>query len=575
MFGILKPRIELELDEGEEQLYYTRRHWILLLMRIGTPLVIALATLLLAFYRAIGGLFFVFMPDMGTDLNPALIDIPNIAYVIVIAALLYWWSRRSSAKGRKPSLSTRAADLLILLAAGVIALVIYFRYRGGRVFLIDSGYARGTDLLNLVLLLVMLIAVGVIVYLLIDWANDYLVLTNVRVIYDDTQLLVRHVQQDIQIDNIQQVSLSAESYFAYFLGQLALWRDQLLHSLRLRRAPPPEKVAVAYGKLVIGSLSARRLVFDWAYNPAEMQQRINGELSKLRKRQEPELLRQIIDDQIYGHKPAPKTNTPIQVVEREGPLPWLFHKNPEINYAKEEIVWRPYWIFLALAMFPAIAALILVTILLVVVTRLELIGGGLALLVWLPVALVCIGRIIWVREEHENDKYILQREKIIDVDKKPFGPESSRSAPLNNIQDISFDVSFVESILGYGDVTILTGGSGAKFTFKHVPDPRGVQATINDYLTDFKKREKARAQQATLDLLKQYHALQLDHDELIASDQLQSVAEKVKEYLVADTQDQVEREITARLPEAVQRQVNGTLRRELLRGTFFRRRRAP
>ena len=36
-------------------------------------------------------------------------------------------------------------------------------------------------------------------------------------------------------------------------------------------------------------------------------------------------------------------------------------------------------------------------------------------LVWLPIALICIGRIIWVREEHENDKYVLQLERIIEI----------------------------------------------------------------------------------------------------------------------------------------------------------------
>jgi hypothetical protein len=564
MFDILKPNIQLELDEGEHIISYTRRHWVLLLLRIGIPLLLAVLVLLLAFYRAIGGIFFA--DAVGPE--GRLVDPSNIIFLAVLTLIALIWTRQSG-KGKK----TRSSfvDVLFLLGVIVIGTLIYFRYQGGRVFYVDRAYERGGDVFNLALIGMGLLLLGVCLYILLDWANDYLILTNTRVVYDDTQLLVRHVSQGILIDNIQQVNLSADSYLAYFLGYVELWRDQFLYFLGIRKEPPGERVAVAYGKLVVGSLSARRLIFDWANDPAAMLGKINGELGKLRKQQEPELLRRIIEDQVYDNKQPKLPSKLIQVEEHHGPIPWLFHTNPEIDYAKEEVIWRPYWIFLMLAMFPALVGLVLATILLVVVVRLELIGGP-AFVLWLIVALACLARIIWVREEHENDKYILQRDKIIDVDKKPFGPESSRVAQLGNIQDISFDQSFVESILGYGDVTILTGGAGGKFTFKHVPDPRGVQATINDYLTDFKKREKERAQQATIALIKQYHTLQREHGELLTDEQMAMVLAKVAEDL--DVSSHVEREVSTQVPEVVRRQMEGALRRELWRTGLFRRRRS-
>jgi len=404
-----------------------------------------------------------------------------------------------------------------------------------------------------------------LIYIVIEWANVFLVLANTRVFYDDTQLVVRHVQQSLLLEDIQQVNLSADSYVAHFLGYLALWRDQFMHWAGLRNEPPPEKATVAYGKIVIGSLSFQRLLFERAANPHAMVQRINAELGKLRKQQEPELLRRIIEDQVYGRKPATTPKPMIFVETQQGPIPWLFKPNPEINPKTEEIVWRPFWIFLAFAMLPAVVALILATILLILAVRVGFIGAGPSFSIWLLVALVCLARIIWVREEHENDKYILTRDRIIDVDKKPFGPESSRVAQLGNIQNVSSDVSFVESIFGYGDVMITTGGGGGAFTFKHVPDPRNVQATITDYLTDFKKREKARAQQATLDLIKQYHEGQLRHEELLSEKQIQTVADKVNERLAVDVPSQVEREITTQLTDVV--------RRELARSGLRRRRR--
>jgi hypothetical protein len=563
MLGILRPNIELELDEGEHIIYYTRRHWVLLLLKIAIPLLVAVLSLGLAFYRAVGGVFF------ALDAAPEgrLIDPINIIFLLLIGAILFWWTSRSGAKKGRAGLFV---DVLIVFGVLILGVLVYFRYQGGRVFSIDPGQARGGDIFNVGLFSLGLLALGACIYILLDWANDFLILTSTRVVYDDTQLLVRHERQGILIDDIQQVNLSADSYVAYFLGYLALWRDQFLHFLGLRKDPPPEKVDVAYGKLVIASLSARRLVFDWADNPAAMHGRINGALGQLRRRQAPELLRQIIEDQVYDNKRPPAVKPTVHVEERKGPLPWLFHPNPEIH--GDQITWRPYWIFLLLDMSSAIGVLILATALLILAIQFGFLGGGAAFVIWLPIALICIGRIIWVREEHENDKYILQLDKIVDVDKKPFGPESSRVAPLGNIQDIAFDQSFVESILGYGDVTILTGGAGGKFTFKHVPDPRGVTATINDYLTDFKKRERERAQQSTVDILKQFRAAQREHGELLTDEQMQLVAAKVAEQM--DVPSQVGREVASQVPDAVRRQVDGSLRRELWRSGLFRRRRS-
>lgn len=574
MLGFLKPQVDLELDEGEQVLFYIRRHWILLLQRIIIPLLISVLTIGIGVYRAVGGLF------LASEVGPTgrLIDLSNIFYFALILGLAFLWYRRNekNAKSKSKARLPLIIDWLVLSLIAVLAVMIYFRYQGGRVFYIDPAYARGLDWVNFGLFALGLVAFGALVYITVDWANDFLILTNTRVIYDDQQLLVRHVKQEVLIENIQQVNLSADSYLAYFLGQLTLWREQLLYSLGVRKEPPPEKVAVAYGKLVIGSLSVRKLIFDWAADPAAMHGRINGELGKLRRAQEPELLRQIIEDQVYGNKPPKKAPPPIHVEERVGPLPWLFATNPEINFEKEEIVWRPYWIFLALAMLRPLAIMLLAGVLLLVASRIELIGGALAFVLWLPIALACLGRIIWVREEHEHDKYILSRDKITDVDKRPFGPESSRSAPLDRIQDVSFDVSFVESILGYGDVFIETGGGGGKFTFKHVPDARNVATTINDYLTDFKKREKERTQKELLSWLREYHAVQQRHGELGDNGKLeQQLLARLAEYTQKELPAQIEREVATRVPPHVQRQMTTTLRRTALRNRLLRRRSQP
>jgi len=271
----------------------------------------------------------------------------------------------------------------------------------------------------------------------------------------------------------------------------------------------------------------------------------------------------------------------VDASERGGLLAWFRHPNPEVRKEGEfdVLTWRPVKLFILLAiarpyfsfLFPALALWFL--------ARLGLLLPETALLIGLVIALVTLAWGLWIREEHENDKFILNIREIIDVDKMPFGPESSRRAPIGAIQNIEFDVTFFESLLGYGDVIITTAGGAGKFTFDHVPDPRGVQATINNYLSFFKQRETERNLKGTLDLLQQYRKLQIEKEELITDNLMNNqavvelISRQVEAQIAADLPAQVEREVAEQVPREVGRRVVTPLRRELGRLGFFRRRR--
>jgi hypothetical protein len=488
---LLEPKVDLELDEGEQILHLTRRHWVVLLQRTIIPLLIGLGAAGLALFRAVGGRFIVSGVALGGQF-----DVINLILVVLIVALVVLWQRGVDPKKKRSWLS----GLPYIVGVGALALALLFRYQGGRLLHIDPYRTSAADTFTLSLFLAAIVMGAIVIYLVIDWANDFLILTNLRVVYDDQQLLVRHVQQQLLVSDIQQVNLIQNTYPQYWLG---------------------------YGALNMRSFSPRSLFFANAAQPKVMQSMILAEVNKLRRQTEPELLRQMIEDQIYNDRPLPKPRLAIQVQELHGPFPWLFHPNPEIDYERETVIWRPFWPFLLLQLLRPIGTFLVVALALVFLIRLELISFGVALVLGLPVLLACGFWAFWIYEEHENDIYILTRQNITDVDKRPFGPETRRVAPLGAIQDISFDVGFWEALLqnlfnlGFGDVVVKTGGAaGGDFTFKHVPDPRGVQATINDYLTDFRKREKERTLQDALQLLKQYRALQENRGELMSEERI-------------------------------------------------------
>jgi hypothetical protein len=529
---LLEPKVDLELDEGEQILHLARRHWVVLLQRAIIPVLIGLGALALAMFRAVGGQFVVSGVALGGQF-----DIFNLILFGLIILLVVLWQRGANPKKKRSWLS----GLPYIVGVGALALALLFRYQGGRLLHIDPYSSGAGDTFTFLLFLVALILGGIVAYLFIDWANDFLILTNLRVVYDDQQLLVRHVQQQLLVSDIQQVNLRQNTYPQYWLG---------------------------YGTLIVRSFSPRSLLFDNAANPKAMQDKILAEVNKLRRQSEPELLRQMIEDQIYSDKPPPKPRLAIQVEEQRGPIPWLFHPNPHINYETETVIWRPFWLFLVLALLRPVGTFLLTVAILVFLLRLEFISIGLALGLGLPLLLASAFWAYWVYEEHENDIYILTRQNLTDVDKQPFGPESRRVAPLGAIQDISFKLGFWEALLqnvfglGFGDVVVKTGGAaGGDFTLEHVPNPRGVQATINDYLTDFRKREKERSLQDALALLKQYHMLQGRHGELMSDEKIAAlIDEKIAAQL---TQPQV----TAIQPEPTR----GSARGELIRALRLRR----
>jgi hypothetical protein len=89
-----------------------------------------------------------------------------------------------------------------------------------------------------------------------------------------------------------------------------------------------------------------------------------------------------------------------------------------------------------------------------------------------------------------------------------------------------------------------------------------VQATINDYLTDYRKHEKERQLQDSVALLKLYHEAQADHNELLTEARIK---ELIAQYINEQTPPAPEIQATATTREIV--------RNELAKAFRLRRRR--
>jgi hypothetical protein len=94
----------------------------------------------------------------------------------------------------------------------------------------------------------------------------------------------------------------------------------------------------------------------------------------------------------------------------------------------------------------------------------------------------------WIYEylDWSNDVYQVTAEQIIDINRKPFGAEDRKAAPLENILSSEYKrKGILGMLLNYGTVFIMVGG--AQFNFQDVADPPTVQQ-------DVVRRQQARIQ---------------------------------------------------------------------------------
>jgi hypothetical protein len=476
----------IELSNQEKIIHVTGRHYIVLLARLIIP---GLALLIFggfAIYRAIGGGFFV--SESGAPIG---LDLLNWALLVVIGLLVVLWLTLW-VRAKK----TGQARWVLLFVCFVLGYLVFYRYNGGRVFFVDRAMFpdQGFDFVNIVLILLAVISVGAILFNVYDWLNDELIVTNQRVVYDNDQVIIPRLieqrqQQQIFLEDVQDVSAATKTYPQHWLG---------------------------YGTIEVKSARFNgNITFSSAKDPKAMQAAIMGQVKALRKSMTDQNYGRLVGERVYGLKGG-GNKASLKSSQSEG-WRWLrkiVPANPEVNEETGQFVWRRHWIFLALSLLAPFAVLVGGLLIIVIAANTITLNPLWATLGVVAVILFWLGWTAWRIEDYRNDQYILTRDKVIDIEKKPYGPEDRREANLSQVNNVSSKTTYLSNFLGYGDVVLTTAGSGGAFTFNKVPRPGDVVGRITDYNVSAKRSDKDRTLNDTLELLKFYHEAQLQRDEI-------------------------------------------------------------
>ena len=311
--------------------------------------------------------------------------------------------------------------------------------------------------------IVALIFLAVTVFLYIDWANDYFMITNKHLVHNEYDLRRFQVKiNKVPIDQIQSVEIL---------------RPSLLQNL----------FNVGSAKITTAS-RAGVLLFDFINDPKVVVQTINR-LQQRVTAMDAGRVQAVMRASIEEHFEAPpafeKVKDPdaIQPARLKPEVPLLERFLRSIASRVEEgnvITYRKH-----------IITILIQTWWQIILGNLFFIGVIWAPQLWLAAVLFVLGAIdlgifIWRFEDWRNDTFQVTDRYVIDIDRQPFGfGESRKQAELGNVQNVSADrPGFLNTILNFGNVHIETAGASADIIFEQVANPSRVQSDV------FQRREQ-------------------------------------------------------------------------------------
>jgi membrane protein YdbS with pleckstrin-like domain/CRP-like cAMP-binding protein len=340
----------------------------------------------------------------------------------------------------------------------------------------NSNVAYGT--LRAGIIVVSIAFFGAItIFRLLDWRNDYFVITNKHISHREFELRSFRTQLNkVPVGEVQSVTVERPTLTANLFN---------VGTVRITTAS------------VVGTI-----LFDGIDNPLEVEEI----LDKLRKRvqfTDAALAQTTMRNSVERHFGIEPGVTPVvdenEIVDEDLFLPaeqrsvwyaltrwvnWRVEENGVITYRRNYFIlfWDILLPVLVLAVILVIGGLLyrsLDTDLINIVAVLT------------PFILISLFWLVWRYEDWRNDKFQLTQLDVIDIDRKPFGfGESRKQAPLSNIQNVTAErPGFFATVFDYGNVHIETAGAEAEILFDKIPRPSRVLTDI------FRRLEENREQQ--------------------------------------------------------------------------------
>jgi CRP-like cAMP-binding protein len=314
------------------------------------------------------------------------------------------------------------------------------------------------------------------IWLVLDWSNDYYIVTNQRVIWVERVIGIYDSRQEAPLGTILSVGVETDVIGrALDYGHISV--RTFVGNIRFEYVDHPNQAAE-----LIRELWERTKSKGTQAQKDAMKNAIRAKLGMtVHKKEEEEEL-------------TPAAPPVDKEVQKKGLLRLALGNMFKMRMEEGgTVIYHKHWIVLLKQMGrPLIFFLILLGLMLsriwnlawdserAVVEILE--TGGFrpdTLVVAIPALMLpFIGWMIWEYVDWANDTFMVTPEEIVDIDRTPLGTEERRAAQIENILSTEYKrVGLLGYLFNYGTVFIVVGGT--KLSFQDVLDPAGVQADIN------------------------------------------------------------------------------------------------
>ncbi len=310
-----------------------------------------------------------------------------------------------------------------------------------------------------------------IIWLVIDWGNDYYIVTNQRVVWLEKVIGIYDSRQESPLSTVVSVGVETSQ-----LGRIFDYGNVLVRTF--------------VGRIPFNHVShpdqARRMIEEYWNRTKEQAVGMEKEAMK-------DALRKKLGIQI---PPKPKTDSVAPAVSAPkrkslNLLRLLGANTLKLRYETgENVTYRKHWfVLMKQAWMPLLAILIILVLFLRRLFQLAFIPdrfisfqGGISVDAWAGALFLAffpfIGWLIYETIDWSNDKFEVTSDQIIDLDKKPFGTQSRSAAQLENILGTEYRrIGILGELFNYGTVYITVGGT--KLAFEDVMDPATVQSDID------------------------------------------------------------------------------------------------
>jgi uncharacterized membrane protein YdbT with pleckstrin-like domain len=329
------------------------------------------------------------------------------------------------------------------------------------------------------------------IWYIIDWRNDYFIVTNQRVVWLEQVVLQSASRNDAPLSAIQSVNTKTS-----LLGR-----------------------TFDYGNVNVRTFTGSMVMVN-VRNPKVMKGHIEELILRSRKKSQQSKLETIRYSirQSLGHDVDPEFKPPAKPLPspppQDKPRGLGLFTTREVD--GDTFTYHKHWFDLLRKTWP-----VLVFVFGILIAASGLVWRNLITAVYPPnsttlligvfAIVIPILSLIYHYFDWRNDLYRVSSDSIIDREKKPLGTEITKSAPLKNILSLDHEKRGILGIIfDFGDVNINVGD--AALTFHNVPNPAQVQQDIFYRMEKLKRAEEFSKEEEDrermTEWIKTYHELQ-------------------------------------------------------------------